>query len=961
MKWLHLSDLHIIKKVNWEVFIKDLLQRCEERGKIDLVIVTGDFHEFKEKDDFSKAKIFLIDLIEKLKLDITKDLFLIPGDHDGSNPICDHKDGNIAVLKKDVTRINGKEWNELLEQFESYENFVKELIPKYPFEHPAGEHCRTWNDKITFIHCNSAVVSDLIDEKEQLLNIDTFANLAMESRLPSIVLMHNHISDIHKEQVGQIKGIIRNSKIKAFFCGAHHKQQMDMINVSDKQNCQIPCVGCYKSAPDAEDRYSTCGVIIGTWINEKATLEGWTWKVDRSFKLDNIISGQTIEMGEKYYNEASKYVEGKVLLRNHKFSNDKKLDYVKKWNDRMFLHLHNKDNQVTIAKAFIMPECRWLNRDFDILNGNTFDIAVQSFLNYDRTATFLVVGVPGIGKTTITAWLANKYKDDENVHILRFRDWESDELKYGLLRAITNTLNIRRKDLENLILILDGLDEMKTLNIRNDLMLDFLDEIRDLENFKCIITSRTAYIDPKMFHASCELEKFDINKINQFSKKVIGKEIEEKNKIIVNLDVLGIPVILYLALMANIDIGKNPTKPELYYRIFAEKGGIFDKFYKKGIEYDSGRQILRNSKNIKNYLNVLRDIAFKMFEKKSLILSVEECTIPKLEFESNKVNILEFPIKYLFENSETKIEFIHRSIYEFFVANKLLESFQSADKISKYELANVFGKNLSKNVLSKEILEFMNYKINELISFENIEETFQLMLDYGMTYFTKSKTKNILESEQIIFANMLEIIHIYGKSDFDFRNLVIYIKCNKNMALNLEEIRMQDEDLRGANFQDSNLMNAKINYSDLRGINGRNVYAPKIELNGTDLRGADLKNAKLQCAKLYNAKLQVTDFSGANLEGAHLEYANLRGAKLKGAILKGANLEGANLEGINLEGVDISVAKIGETIFDEEQIEILKKDIELLHWKVLVHTTNGLVNYEEYFNASVYPQVSQCH
>ena len=245
-----------------------------------------------------------------------------------------------------------------------------------------------------------------------------------------------------------------------------------MINVSDKQNCQIPCVGCYKSAPDAEDRYSTCGVIIGTWINEKATLEGWTWKVDRSFKLDNIISGQTIEMGEKYYNEA--------------------------------------------------------------------------------------------------------------------------------------------------------------------------------------------------------------------------------------LDVLGIPVILYLALMANIDIGKNPTKPELYYRIFAEKGGIFDKFYKKGIEYDSGRQILRNSKNIKNYLNVLRDIAFKMFEKKSLILSVEECTIPKLEFESNKVNILEFPIKYLFENSETKIEFIHRSIYEFFVANKLLESFQSADKISKYELANVFGKNLSKMYYQKK-------------------------------------------------------------------------------------------------------------------------------------------------------------------------------------------------------------------------------------------------------------------
>lgn len=39
-------------------------------------------------------------------------------------------------------------WNELLNQFASYEQFVKELIPGYLCEHPAIVHSRTWNNKI---------------------------------------------------------------------------------------------------------------------------------------------------------------------------------------------------------------------------------------------------------------------------------------------------------------------------------------------------------------------------------------------------------------------------------------------------------------------------------------------------------------------------------------------------------------------------------------------------------------------------------------------------------------------------------------------------------------------------------------------------------------------------------------------------------------------------------------------
>ena len=71
MKWLHLSDLHIRDNADWNIYVKDLINLCAKEGPIDLVIVTGDFHIFKEKSDFSKASQFLKKLINKLKLDIS--------------------------------------------------------------------------------------------------------------------------------------------------------------------------------------------------------------------------------------------------------------------------------------------------------------------------------------------------------------------------------------------------------------------------------------------------------------------------------------------------------------------------------------------------------------------------------------------------------------------------------------------------------------------------------------------------------------------------------------------------------------------------------------------------------------------------------------------------------------------------------------------------------------------------
>lgn len=49
VQWLHISNLHIEEKADWNNFEKELIKKCQEYDKIDLVIVTGDFHNFSDR------------------------------------------------------------------------------------------------------------------------------------------------------------------------------------------------------------------------------------------------------------------------------------------------------------------------------------------------------------------------------------------------------------------------------------------------------------------------------------------------------------------------------------------------------------------------------------------------------------------------------------------------------------------------------------------------------------------------------------------------------------------------------------------------------------------------------------------------------------------------------------------------------------------------------------------------
>lgn len=571
-----------------------------------------------------------------------------------------------------------------------------------------------------------------------------------------------------------------------------------------------------------------------------------------------------------------------------KFQNNKKQTYIENWNSRLFLHIDNDENPLTLKDAFIMPDYvvyQSINR-IGFSKEDTLDKIIEKFVNYGKTSTMLITGVPGIGKSTIISWIANQYRDDDKVIIVRFRDWIREELEKGLLNAIYKTLECKKKDLEEKILVLDGFDEMKALDVRDHLLNSFFTTIKDCENFKCIITSRPAYINPSHFQNVIELKKFNIDKVDFFYRKIKGSSLTERDKTESKLDVLGIPVILYMAIMSGINISENPTKPELYNRIFAEKGGIFDKFYDGENEYSPGSQIMRNPNNIKKYLEFLREVAFKMYESNKQYLKKINYKVPELEFQDDKVSILEFPIKHLFENTEANIEFIHKSIYEYFVSEYFFELLYEIIYKKSKEIAGILGRIFKDYNLSLEILEYLKYKVrnSELIEKGDlIDNAFCLMMRDGMTFHTNKCYNNVIKCEKKIFSNMLKIMYIWDKNYSLQKYFILdYLNCNYN----LETIILNNTNLDGVILKDVNLTKAQ-------------MCGAKI--CNSILSGVNLCEANLERAHLENTFLRKSIFTGANLRRAELRKIDLTGADLSNTDFREAILDGFSLYGANLE------------------------------------------------------------
>ncbi len=591
--------------------------------------------------------------------------------------------------------------------------------------------------------------------------------------------------------------------------------------------------------------------------------------------------------------------------RNHVKSNihSRTVEYLNKWNSNMFLNDFNKRDEnaginICLRELYVekhLPHYLWKD------NKNKFDDLKNLLSEYiDKNGDkeinnkmLFILGQPGIGKSTLITWITAHFIDSvinniNDILVYQFAsdlknvDWQNSSDKYNVADEILKELNLSYDNLEGKTLIIDGFDEIIVRGNRTKIINDIYHQwIKGnfINKFSLIITCREHYIEDlqKMDCDYITLQTFDEEQIKSFctvyqekNNSSISKDTIEN--IIKSQDILGIPLILYMILALNISIEKEGSLATVYNQIFSIKdGGIYSRCLQNK-RYETPHRI----SEIKEQIHLVsQKIAFWMFENNS-----EEAYIPQKEYQEicnsviqeNKQKNQDILIGNFFktikhcEGIESEwVSFVHRSIYEYFVAEYIFEQIGISIKKSKEELAGIFGKVLKKKMLSPEILVFLKFKIktSELNSmFDMICDTFNLMLSDGMTYYTKECYKNVMDCEMSVFANMLQIVHLWYREVYQFNEQVVdYIKRNVGFFLNLWGVNLQEAYFFGDNLQDIHFLYANLKKANLQRAN----------LQGAYFFGANLQEATLQRANLQEATLKRADLQNANLQGAYLQ------------------------------------------------------------------------------------------
>lgn len=548
-------------------------------------------------------------------------------------------------------------------------------------------------------------------------------------------------------------------------------------------------------------------------------------------------------------------------------------EYANKWKENMFLNNFDKHDgnigiNVKLKDVYLekhLPHFKWRNN-----KGNP-DTKLKKLLSeyiytQDKRKMLLVLGQPGIGKSTLITWIIINFKRVvDNILVYQFasdlKNMDVCNLDKDKKTITLGELELSFDDLEGKILILDGFDEISLKRDRTEVLnrlYKYLIKEDLLRKFSLIVTCRENYIQ-NVYRIDCDyvtLQSWGDNQIQSFCK-VYSKKTKSiisdstMMNIIKNKEVLGIPLILYMVLALDISVEKEGSIVDVYDQIFSLKeGGIYERCFvnikkNKMEKYADPHWVYSLKEQIHQ---ISRDISLWMFENNPNEASIirdkytEICTNIVEKSNQNTENIEQdvligsyFKLVRHTEGIDTeKLSFVHRSIYEYFFIEYLCVSMCQAINESQEQLASIFGNFLKVGKLSETMCEFLRHKVKicELNDKYNIvKDTFELMLHNGMVYHTGINYKRAGKLEGVVFANMLEILHLWERDSFSFSSEIVwYLIHNECERLNLNRIDLRDKNIKGAYLEGAHLREV-----DLRGVS----------LERVDLRGADLKGAIL--------------------------------------------------------------------------------------------------------------------
>ena len=611
--------------------------------------------------------------------------------------------------------------------------------------------------------------------------------------------------------------------------------------------------------------------------------------------------------------------------------------YRNKWEESLFL-----DDNIPLSQVYQLP---YYNDNCDDLHSR-----LQVMLNVPKgldNRMLVILGHPGSGKSTVITYLLNNCDIGENclIRVYRFSsietiDWNSKP--ENLPNRLLESIGICKIDLNHSILILDGLDEIEMSNNHVE-FLDYLYQLwvksEDIVGFSLIVTCRTNRIPIPSELSSPYLELSPLNETqiidfaSAYWNKMIPDFTEKERSLLAQLtdddkklqSIMGIPFILYMTLALNIDISDSSHIGDIYEQIFSleSKNSIYFR-----CKYD--RKHLITASEAEKIHSFSKKIAEKIWElnpsdasiEKSVYLPIVDEIVGNAQESFRKLLIGQ----YFIEGEDgSELLFIHRSIYEYFVAISLFDKIKDLENTSltPNELYSKLGSNGQELALSsfanligiQPLTEYPDIQCFLLNLFRKDTTSdskwwlnfFMLFTENGLadaaTQRRKGGVKGIGE-ETNRFYNLLwiarEQLRKSGKVSpfrvFPKSSTPIYLMIPSSITKDFCDLDLKNVTLANTNLFGADLSNSDLSGSDLMGVELTdstlvNANLESVQLNRANLSGANLTNARLQ-----NADLQTSDFSNAILNGADLVNASLIDVNWNGTLLIGANLSGCRFD-----------------------------------------------------------------
>lgn len=648
--------------------------------------------------------------------------------------------------------------------------------------------------------------------------------------------------------------------------------------------------------------------------------------------------------------------------------------YRSRWNSSLFL-----DKSRLLSQVYLLPNYQildyWNDEEDDYENVDQYaDLNVQlqdtlSSCNNLDTRMLVVLGHPGGGKSTLITYLLNNLplNTERIIRVFRFSGFESinwNNDPENIPQHMLNDMGLIKSELSNSVLILDGLDEIQMHNDHEE-FLNYLYQqwarSREIKRFSLIITcrrNRIQYLDDlQMRHIL--LCPFNEKQIEQFASAYWGKEISVfdpkqadlvtgiNNSSIHLRDVLGIPLVLYMALALEIDLSDGTGLCDIYEHIFSVKNEKNSIYYRR---YDKVHPITCvEAEKIQEFS---KEVAKQIWEFKP-----SEGTVDKEKYEpiarriasDNVDGLRELLVgQYFMEGKEgCQLLFVHRSMYEYFVALSICDSIEEMIA-SNLDPAVLYG-NVPFAGGSCELSAFSNtFGLQSLIDYPEIQDFLLRMLQkrrlgnptWWKTFFSEFLNKGLsnaannrpkggltgLNEELNRFYNLIwltrELLESYGETAPHLLNNSlresIYLRIPYNGKKDLQRVSLEGIELMGHDFVEAHLEKANLskavlnraNFSDAN-LEEANLHSAEIEqasFSFASLRGVNFRYARLKDAQFDNANLKCADFSDADLSGADFSHAVLSGAVFTGAALFKANFSDAVIENCIFDKADMAGA-----------------------------------------------------